>query len=259
MNRLLYRILIAEDEEIARLALCRICERSGCPVEIIAQASTGRQVVESLEKVQPDIMLMDVVMPGMDGLEAARQAHERYPRVRIVIISAYENFEYAQQALRLGAVDYLLKPVRPEQLVTLLKKLCADLDAEKVEITSGQDNGEQVKLEQEPKGPHAHILKRAQAFIAAYYTQSLTLEQVADHVSLAPTYFSRIFKQEMGCTFVEYLTQLRLAEAKRLLRTTGLSVTEISYAVGYQSPHYLSELFRTFEGVTASVYRRNNS
>lgn len=103
------------------------------------------------------------------------------------------------------------------------------------------------------------MLKRAQAFIADHYTQSLTLEQVAEQVSLAPAYFSRVFKQEMGCTFVEYLTRLRLAEAKRLLRTTRLSVAEISYAVGYQSAHYLSELFRTVEGVTASAYRRNNS
>ena len=258
MNQPRYRILIAEDEEISRLALRRICERSGCPVEVAGEVSTGRQVLEAIELARPDIILMDVVMPGMDGLAAARVVLERYPATRIVIVSAHENFEYAQQAIRLGATDYLLKPVRPQQLVELLQRLCAERDAGQaqtgVETSSGQDLQEQVQ-----EGPHAHVLKRARAYMAAHYMQSLTLEQVAEQVALAPTYFSRIFKQEMGCTFVEYLTQIRLEEAKRLLRTTGMSVTEISYAVGYQSPNYLSELFRTVEGVTASAYRRNNS
>lgn len=258
MNRPPQRILIAEDEEIARLALRRICEGSGCPVEVVSEVGTGRQVIEAVELARPDIILMDVAMPGIDGLTAAREIRQRYPATRIVIVSAHENFEYAQQALRLGATDYLLKPVRPEQLVHLLQILCADHDSgiaqAQVETTSRQD-----KQEQAQKNPHAHVLKHACDYIAAHYMQSLTLEQVAEQVALAPTYFSRIFKQQMGCTFVEFLTQVRLEEAKRLLRTTGMSVTEISYAVGYQSPNYLSELFRAVEGVTASAYRRDNS
>jgi|SRR5579872_304850 len=265
MNRPLQRILIAEDEEIARLALRRICERSGCPVEVVSEVSTGRQVIEAIGIARPDIVLMDVVMPGMDGLAAARVVRERYPATRIVIISAHENFEYAQQALRLGATDYLLKPVRSEQLVQLLKSLCPQPDAAQAqadrETHSEQDGQEPARAsdnESIQKGLHAHVLKHARTYIAAHYMQSLTLEQVAEQVALAPTYFSRIFKQQMGCTFVEYLTQVRLQEAKRLLRTTGMSVTEISYAVGYQSPNYLSELFRTIEGVTASAYRRDN-
>jgi two-component system response regulator YesN len=258
MNQPRYRILIAEDEEISRLALRRICERSGCPVEVVSEVSTGRQVLEAIELARPDIILMDVVMPGMDGLAAARAVRERYPATRIVIVSAHENFEYAQQALRLGATDYLLKPVRPEQLVQLLKRLCADLNGGQAQA-SMETSPTQDEQEQAQESPHAHVLKRARAYMAAHYMQSLTLEQVAEQVALAPTYFSRIFKQEMGCTFVEYLTQIRLEEAKRLLRTTGMSVTEISYAVGYQSPNYLSELFRTVEGVTASAYRRNHS
>ncbi len=266
MNKPLQRILIAEDEEIARLALRRICERSGCPVEVVSEVGTGRQVIEAVELVRPDIVLLDVVMPGMDGLAAARAVRQRYPATRIVIVSAHENFEYAQQALRLGATDYLLKPVRPEQLVHLLQILCADHEDGKaqvdVETTSRQDKqepGAHNSKEPARKNPHAHVLKRACDYIAAHYMQTITLEQVAEQVALAPTYFSRIFKQQMGCTFVEYLTQVRLEEARRLLRTTGMSVTEISYAVGYQSPNYLSELFRAVEGVTASAYRRNNS
>lgn len=253
----MYRVLVAEDEEIARRALRLICERSACPVEVVAEASTGRQVLEALEKARPDIILMDVVMPGMDGLEAARMVHEKYPATRVAIVSAYEKFEYARQALRAGAVDYLLKPVRPEQVEALLKKLCADLDAARTQATSVTTRA-RVAGEQDQPGPHAYLLRRVREYVAAHYAQSLTLEQVAGQVALSPTYFSRIFKQEMGCTFVEYLTRVRLDEARRLLRTTTLSLAEIGYAIGYQSPNYFSEVFKSVEGMTASAYRRSD-
>lgn len=257
MDRPVYRILVAEDEVIARRTLRLICERSASPVEVVLEASTGRQVVEALDVVRPDIILMDVILPGMNGLEATRVVHERFPATRVAIVSAYEKFEYAQQALRAGAVDYLLKPIRPEQLEALLQKLCAGLDAERMpgasQLTS-ERGGPQLQL---PQGPHAHVLRLAQEFITTHYTESLSLEQVAEHVALSPTYFSRIFKQVMGCTFVEYLTRVRLDEARRLLRSTTLSLAEISYAVGYQSPNYFSEVFKTVEGVTASSYRRS--
>lgn len=257
MNRPPYRIVVAEDEEIARRALRLLCERSKCPVEVVCEVSTGRQVLEALEHARPDIILMDVVMPGMDGLEAARLAREKYPATKIAIVSAYEKFDYAQQALRAGAVDYLLKPVRPEQLEAFLEKLCAELDAERARQSHALTLEQSARANMPPR-PHAHVLRLAQKFIAAHYAQSLTLEQVADHVALSPPYFSRIFKQEMGSTFIEYLTRVRMDEARRLLRTTTLSLAEISYAVGYQNPNYFSEVFKTLEGITASAYRRSS-
>ncbi len=258
MNRPVYRILVAEDEVIARRALRLICERSSSPVEVVSEACTGRQVVEALESVRPDIILMDVVLPGMNVLEATRVVHERFPATRVAIVSACEEFNYAQQALRAGAVDYLLKPIRPEQLEALLQKLCAGLDAERTQEARPALSTYRSQPAQ-PQGPHAHVLRRAQEFIIAHYTESLSLEQVAEHVALSPTYFSRIFKQVMGCTFVEYLTRVRLDEARHLLRTTTLSLAEISYAVGYQSPNYFSEVFKTVEGITASAYRRSTA
>ncbi|GAC1626817.1 MAG: response regulator transcription factor [Ktedonobacteraceae bacterium] len=256
-ERPLHRILIAEDEEIARRALRLVCEKSGCSVEVVFEAATGRQVVEALGKIQPDIILMDVVLPGMDGLAATRAVRELYPATKVVIISAYDRFDYVQDALRAGAVDYLLKPVRAEQLVTLLKKLCAELDAESVRKILASTTLEEESIDQCERSPHYAALKRAEAYIAQNYARGLTLEQVATYVAMAPTYFCRIFKQEQGCTFIEYLTRIRLEEAKRLLCTTTLSVTDIGYAVGYQGSNYLAEVFKTMEGMAPGAYRRN--
>lgn len=259
MEKPLHRILIAEDEEIARRALRRVCEQSGCSVEVVFEAATGRQVVEALGKVQPDIILMDVVLPGMDGLAATRTVHELYPATKVVIVSAYDRFDYAQDALRAGAVDYLLKPVRAEQLVTLLKKLCAELDAENIRKIIATTVAEEESTDQSERSPHHSTLKRAEAYVMQNYARGLTLEQVATYVDMAPTYFSRVFKQEQSCTFIEYLTRVRLEEAKRLLRTTTLSVADIGYAIGYQGANYLAEVFKAEEGITPGAYRRNHT
>ncbi len=262
MEKPLYRVLIAEDEEIARRALRLVCERSGCPVEVVFEAATGRQVVESLGKLRPHIILMDVVLPGVDGLAATRYVQRLYPATKVAIVSAYDKFDYAQEALRAGAVDYLLKPVRPEQLVALLKKLCADLDAEDARKAAASvflDSFEGEASDHEQRSPHYTALRRAEAYIAENYARGLTLKQVAAHATMAPTYFSRIFKQEMGCTFTEYLTRMRLEKAKHLLSTTALPIAEIAYAVGYQGPNYLTGVFKAVEGVTPGIYRRTHS
>ncbi len=156
MEKSRYRIMIAEDEEISRRALRLVCEKSGCPVEVVFEAATGRQIVESVSKLRPDIIMMDVVLPGMDGLAATRYVHQLYPTTKVAIVSAYDKFDYAQEALRAGAFDYLLKPVRPEQLVALLKKLCADLDAEdarKVSVAASLDSLEEEVSEQDQRSP----------------------------------------------------------------------------------------------------------
>jgi two-component system, response regulator YesN len=262
MEKPLYRVLIAEDEEIARRALCLVCEKSGCPVEVVFEAATGRQVIESVGKLRPDIILMDVVLPGVDGLTATRYVHQLYPSTRVAIVSAYDKFDYAQEALRAGAVDYLLKPVRPEQLVTLLKRLCADLDAEGARNAApsvSADIREEGAFASEHTSPHYAALKRVEAYIAENYARGITLKEVAAHAHMAPTYFSRVFKEEIGCTFTEYVTRVRLQQAKHLLSTTTLSIAEIAYAVGYQGANYLTGVFKAVEGITPGSYRRTHN
>ena len=259
MDKSLYRVLIAEDEEIARRALRLVCEKSGCPVEVVFEAATGRQVIEALGKLKPDIILMDVVLPGVDGLTATRYAHQLYPATKVAILSAYDKFEYAQEALRAGAVDYLLKPVRSEQLIALLKKLCANLDAEEARMAAASNSLDEEVPGHTQRSPHYAALKRAEAYIVKNYARGLTLGQVAAQAGMAPTYFSRVFKQELGCTFIQYLTRIRLQEAKRLLSTTTLPVAEIAYAVGYHGPNYLTGVFKAVEGITPGTYRRTHS
>ncbi|HYF77837.1 MAG TPA: response regulator [Symbiobacteriaceae bacterium] len=125
------RILVADDEAIERTALRVIVQRYVPGAEVVGEAGTGRQAIELAETLRPDVILMDINMPGMTGLEALREIRERSPAVRCLIISAYDHFHFAQEALRLGAVDYLLKPVKQNQMVDVLGRLVGEISQER--------------------------------------------------------------------------------------------------------------------------------
>lgn len=127
------RLLIAEDEYLERQAIRLILERAGEPFEVVGEARNGRQAVHLAKDLQPDIVLLDIKMPGMDGLSAARDIRNILPYSAIIFLTAYNEFDYAQEALRIGVVDYLLKPIRAQELVEVLKNTRLQLLREREE------------------------------------------------------------------------------------------------------------------------------
>jgi len=125
------RILVADDEPIEREALRFLVQRHLEEVQVVGEAGTGRQAVEMAETLRPDVILMDIEMPGLSGLEALREIRERNPTVRCLIVSAYDYFHFAREALRLGAADYLLKPVKRDQMVEVLSRLQREMAQER--------------------------------------------------------------------------------------------------------------------------------
>ena len=116
-------LLIADDEDIVRATIRSVVESSALDMGPLGEARTGQEAVTLALQMQPDIILMDVRMPGMDGLEATRAIREVQPDVKVAILTAYDEFAFSQEALRLGAVDYLLKPVRPSVLIEILSRI----------------------------------------------------------------------------------------------------------------------------------------
>lgn len=127
------RILVADDEPIEREALRVLLQRHLPHMTVVGEAGSGRQAVEMAEALRPDIVLMDIEMPGLNGLEALREIRSRVPGVRCLVVSAYDHFHFAQEALRLGAADYLLKPVKRDTMVEVLRRIEEELAAERQE------------------------------------------------------------------------------------------------------------------------------
>ena len=154
----MYRIIIADDEEYVRELLASNINRSQKEFEVIAEAGDGREAIELVEKLQPDILIADICMPFVDGLELIRHIRQSSGNIKTVIISGYDDFAYAQQALTLGVTDYLLKPFSPEELYEVLDKIRDELECRKVLMNNIRDMKSQ--LEDASRISQEHVVQK---------------------------------------------------------------------------------------------------
>lgn len=359
------KVFLVEDESIIRETLRDTVPWNQCGYSFVGEASDGEMALPLIRERRPDVLITDIRMPFMDGLELSRQVLEEFPDMKVIILSGYDDFEYAQKAISIGVERYLLKPITKNTLIGILQSLREKVEersrrqeepvplpeppAETVDLSElgrldpaglnpgwmtallqsaspeeigdtvpkhlqpyrqVMDNGdfrsyllltarftaaefllplgadlegfshtvdalgqpgngqeleklvirvlqEAVRL-REKHASHRYrgVLTQAAAFIDGNFSdEKLSLNQVAREVNVSPNYLSAVFSQEMGCTFVEYVTSRRMDRARELLRSTRLRSGEVAAAVGYKDPHYFSFLFKKTQGCTPREYR----
>jgi len=453
----MYRLLIADDEALEREGIEWIVTRMMPDTFEVVHAENGRAAIQKADEYRPHIVLMDIRMPGIQGLDALKEIKAQNPQIKMVLVTAYEQFEYAKEALSLGVKEYLIKPAKRDQIVAVLQRLTAELDqdqkkrdeefamrdkffqllplaetemalvfmsdqvneteveyladilelsldkgcalvltspefeynskqqlgidkkrvydtvkifakqfirnrvgcvvsslihshmvifllekeevknevlreeaqflgAKLVEMLHGQRSidanvgigsvqmnvegirrsyfeaifastypkkwgshcsfedlnklatgGERdtvdsliasqlssertyvelaiQRIREEREQRTSGVLENAITFIQEKFREELSLEDVAEHVHLNPYYFSKIFKQQTGETFIDYVTRLRIEKAKQLIKDGSFSLKEVCYLVGYKDPNYFSRVFKKVTGVTPSEYR----
>jgi len=247
-------LLIVDDEPIITQGLRYTIPWDTYGIKVIGEAEDGEEALEILRKQQVDIVLTDVRMPVMDGIELARTINEQMPRTRVIIISGYDEFEYAREAIRFGVKDYLLKPVDIDELLERVNSLKREIIAEK-EASRNLENTvlQEVKLENEWK--KSWMVEKAKEYIQAHFHEDLKASEVANEMHITPNYFSMIFKKEMGKSFNEYLNDLKIEKAKHLLINTSDRVFEIAKEVGYKEYKYFVQVFRKKTGMTPTDFR----
>lgn len=240
--------MIAEDEPLERMALRKIINRDLCHIDILEDAKDGTEAVEMARLYRPDIILMDIRMPEMTGIEAQKKIIKFLPNVKTIIVTAYGDFSFAQEAIKYGVIDYLLKPARPDDIKKAIEKAIALIRKDSLAET---DNLNDEHSEQ-------HILTQAVRYIDKHYQEELRLGSVAEFVHLNPQYLSRLFKKELGTTFTEYLTGLRINKAKRLLLETTMPIYRIAVELGFSDAAYFSKVFLKSEGQSPFEFRKNH-
>lgn len=278
----MYKLLIADDEKIECTTLERMIAARFAQVALLGSVHDGVSLARRIEEEAPDIVIADINMPGMSGLEAVERMHERHRDMQVIINTAYSDFAFARRALRCGACDYVLKPCNKEAILHAVEAACqrvGELRAMRSGLAERQlaDIARILKLAQPEaaraqkpspaqtvtleglhvdteKVKNAHI-HRAMDYIRSNYMNDISLDDVAGACGISPFYMSRMFKQTLDLNFVTLLTNVRLEQAVRLLGQGLYSNSEIARAVGYSSPSYFHKVFRRRTGMTLGDYR----
>lgn len=250
----MFRAVIADDEEIIRNGLKKLIESYDLDLSVVGTAQDGEEALELINTYQPELILMDINMPFMNGLEVIEKTRELDPNAKIIIISGYDQFEYAQKALELGVYCYLLKPIQYRDFKNIIIKAINSYSDRMWEINKLKENNiDNIS--------HKCIGNQAINYIKENFTQNdLTLSFLADKLHISQPYLTRIIKQKAGMSFTDYLNKLRINMAIKLLLDADNSYTinDIANMVGYSSQHYFSRAFKNYMGLSPNQYKSKN-
>lgn len=237
------KLLIADDEDTIRKGMAKYIQLHTDRFSQIYEAENGQEAIDLLLKYQPEILLLDVQMPLKNGIDvmAAAKAADLHPVT--VILSGYDEFAYAQQALKYGAKEYLLKPTRAADVLKTLLKLTEEYIEPETDTFDAEENSRQE-------------VSRAQKYIAEHYHEEIALADVAEHVGISPGYMSTLFSRDLGLGFVEYLNRVRVERACAYLRQSYLKTYEIAYRVGFRDEKYFSKVFKKMMGMSPKEYKQ---
>lgn len=242
-----YNIMLVEDEVLLRQSLARHIDALEMGYKVVCQVPDGQAALDVLASSDIHLIITDIRMPVMDGLVLARAVHDRYPHILTIVLSGYADFEYAQEALRQGVFDYLLKPVSRENLESALGKASLALEKyfqlEEDTSLTGKDSKE--------------IVDYVLLYLRNHYMDEVDFSELSSRLGFSSAYLTKLFNKYVGHTPLKYLTDIRIHEAKHLLLNTTLPIREVGEKVGYPDQFHFSKTFRKLTGVNPTAYRQN--
>ncbi|MDD6966194.1 MAG: response regulator [Firmicutes bacterium] len=241
------KVLIVEDEEMIRKGIVLTVDWAALDCVVVGEASNGLEGLEAARRLEPSLIITDLKMPQMDGIEMLRSLREQGCKAHVIILTAYDNFTYAQSALRLGAVDYLLKPFHDGDLENAIMQL-------QNRLKSGSDSPETIGTPR--KGDKSKYVLEAMAYISKHYNEpDISVGTVAQSLNISEGYLSHTFKKETDYTLLNYLTRYRIHKAMELLKDCRVKVYEVAEQVGYRDIAYFSATFKKYTGLSPSEYQ----
>lgn len=272
----MYRVLLVDDEQIERMALAKKIDRYYGDKVDIYHAVNGREAVAMCSEQKNDIIIMDISMPEMNGVMAAKYIRKMDDQCSIIFLSAYDDFEYARNAIKVRALDYLLKPCDMNDLLAVMDTALQKLDKENAfngNSISGKEQNKETQIdgsnynnvrENRPKrtdnvrnSDEQTTIKYLKEYVENNYIYDISMQEAAEEMGYSDAYFSKLFKQYFNQNFTAYLTEYRIKKAKELLSNTNHSIKDISRMVGYTDSNYFAKIFKRLVGEIPSKYREN--
>lgn len=261
----MYRVLIVEDEKVIRKGIIYVIDWAALDCLVVGEAENGQQGLNMIERLRPDIVITDVRMPLMDGLEMVRRGREKQS-FETILLSAYDDFDYVQQALHLEACEYLLKPVDNEGLTKAIIGACRKTDRknevrwlettwkESQKKNSGPADSLDISELEQKKQKLSFYPGKMVRYVQRHYAERISLQNLSDTYKVSAAYLSREFKKEMGCSFNDFLNRYRIHCAIQIMKTEKIRVYEIAALCGFSDYKYFISIFHKYVDCTPTEF-----
>ena len=250
---MLRKVFLVEDETVIREGLRDRIPWDQFGYRFVGEAADGEMALPLIRKTKPDVLITDIKMPFMDGLSLSKIVSKEFPRMKIIIISGYDDFEYARQAMIYGAADFIVKPLKEKELGDALVRAKKQFEGD----SQKSDMLEKIKQHIVADGGEIEdeiFLGRVLEYIMKYVTENKTMEDVAEYMELSKDYFGKMCKNKFNITFKQIQTITKMEYAGYLLCNSNIKVYELSERLGYSTPDYFSRIFTETMGVTPKKY-----
>jgi two-component system, response regulator YesN len=239
------KLMIVDDEPYILEGLTKIIKEALTGFIEIVEATDAFEALNKMSGFHPDVVITDLNMPEKDGFALIEEAKKAGYCDRFVVLTGYDEFEYARKAIRAKVVEYLLKPINQDEIVAILEEIAGEMRE--------QQHSETVT----EFGCH---MDKIMDYIERHYNDPLSLDDLAGYTGLHPNYISTLFHKECGVTFVRYLNTVRIEKAKELLeKEPNMPVNVVGQRVGFESPQHFVKIFKRNVGTTPGAYKEKTS
>ena len=277
---IMYKVAIVDDEPVIVRGLTKMIPWESYNCRVVGTAGDGQEGMKLIREQKPDILISDICMPGRDGLTMIAGMKSEFGHMQITILTGFRDFDYAQQAIRLGVTRFLLKPSKMDELEEAVRVMIENLEkqgitgkedgtdegvGENTPKAEGNREGEEGKEKAEPsEGKEGEetdspascfIVKNALAYIEENYREKLKLSDVADQIYVSQWHLSKLLNKHTGQNFSEILNTIRIEKAKELLKDPSLRIGDIAEEVGFLDVAHFSRVFKKQAGISANEYR----
>lgn len=250
-----YKVLVAEDELIERMVLCKTLRKHLGELCDIFESKNGREALEVFDREQPQIAILDIEMPGINGLEVARKIRESGKDCAILFLTGFDKFSYAKQAISVRALEYLLKPYNEQELIYAVEeamqhaaRFAKQTNRKTEDLSPAREEGnESLRL--------SLIREDIRSYIGKNYQDDISMQSAAQAMGYSEAYFCKLFKQCFRVNFSAYLNEYRIEKAKAMMADPRINIKDIGAACGYSDSNYFARVFKRITGQTPSDYR----
>ncbi|MBQ3797669.1 MAG: response regulator [Butyrivibrio sp.] len=253
----MYRVLIVEDEDIIRKGIAYTMDWVGMGCTIVGEAANGREGLEKIKELNPDIVMADIMMPIMDGIEMIKKAKEDYEcSFKSIILTSYADFSYAKKAIDLSVSAYLMKPVDEDELKEDVAKIISEIEREReytqfTEKKASVEDFSEVFIKSDKENDYVQQVLNA---TKERYAEKISIESLSEEMGVSASYLSRKFKDSTGTGFLDFLNKYRVQQAIKLLETGKYKVYEVSDMTGFTDYKHFNTVFKRYTGTAPSEF-----